>query len=422
MKKKLYSFIVLTLLFSASQTISQWTIVSSGGALAYNSISFYQSWGFAAGDLGLLKKTVDHGSTWTTLTLGASTKINDVHTYNHVIAYLCGVDGMIYKTINGGLNWSAQTTASAYRYYDLDFINSTTGMVVGDDGRAGFTTNGGTNWLQGQLNVTPGPKLDYKVCDMIDLNTWLVASADTQIVNGQFSYIHRTTNNGASYQNLYTMAGALLDDVSFIYLRVMTSTTIYAVSANGYFLRSINNGTTWTAVQLPTIPLAVDFANMSTGYYCGQNGVIRKTTNGGINWIEQTSPTTQALKTIFCRDTSNVFAAGTSGTIVRTQNGGNFVGINQIGHEVPVKYSLDQNYPNPFNPSTRISFNLPVSSFVNLTVYNILGKEVKVLVNGNINAGKYEATFDAAEMPGGVYFYKISSGEFSMTKKMILAK
>ncbi|MBN8583847.1 MAG: T9SS type A sorting domain-containing protein [Ignavibacteria bacterium] len=422
MKNLLYSFLVFALMIYTSNTASQWQIVSSGGAVAYNSISFYQSWGFAGGDLGLIKKTVDHGSTWTTLSLGATTKINDVYTYNNVIAYLCGVDGMIYKTPNGGLNWTAQTTAAAYRYYDLDFINSTTGMVVGDDGRAGFTTNGGTNWLQAQLNVSPGAKLDYKVCDMIDMNTWLVASADTQISNIQYSYLHRTTNNGASYQNVYTMVGGLTNDVSFMYLRVMTSTTIYAVSANGYFLRSINNGTTWTAIQLPTIPLAVDFANMSTGYYCGQNGVIRKTTNGGINWIEQTSPTTQALKTIFCKDTSNIYAAGNNGTIVRTQNGGNFVGVNPAGNEIPETFSLNQNYPNPFNPSTRISFDIPVASFVNLTVYNILGKDVKILVNENLNAGKFEAEFDAADLPGGIYFYRLNAGKYTETRKMILVK
>ena len=422
MKNKFYSLLILTLMFFTSHNYSQWLIVSSGGSVAYNSISFYQSWGFAGGDLGLLKKTVDHGSTWTTLTLGASTKINDVYTYNQNMVYLCGVDGMIYKTTNAGTNWITQTTAAAYRYYDLDFINSTTGMVVGDDGRVGFTANGGTNWIQAQLNVSPGAKLDYKVCDMIDINTWLVASADTQISNINYSYLHRTTNNGTSYQNVYTMVGGLTNDVSFMYLRVMSSTTIYAVSANGYFLRSINNGTTWTAIQLPTIPLAVDFANMSTGYYCGQNGVIRKTTNGGINWIEQTSPTTQALKTIYCRDTSNIYAAGNNGTIVRTQNGGNFVGLNPTGNEIPETFSLNQNYPNPFNPTTRISFDLPVSFFVNLTVYNLLGKEVKVLVNENLSAGKYEADFNASELPGGTYFYRLRAGDFTQTKKMILIK
>ncbi len=422
MKNKLYSILLLAMFFFSHQSYSQWYIVSSGGALGYNSVSFYQSWGFAGGDLGLLKKSVDYGSTWTTLSLGSSNKIYDVYTYNQLIVYLCGVNGMISKTSNGGLNWVTQTSPAAYYYYDLDFINSTTGMVVGDDGKAAFTANGGTNWIQTQLNVSPGTKLDYKVCDMIDVNTWLVASADTQISNINYSYLHRTTNNGTSYQNVYTMIGGLTNDVSFIYLRVMTSTTIYAVSANGYFLRSIDNGTTWTAVQLPTIPLAVNFANMSTGYYCGQSGVIRKTTNGGLNWIQQTSPTTEALKTVYCNDTNNVYAAGNNGIIVRTQNGGSFVGIEPVSNEIPGQFSLNQNYPNPFNPVTRISFDIPVQSFVKLTVYDILGNEISTLIKEDLSAGRYEAEFDATELPTGTYFYRLNAGNFSETKKMILIK
>lgn len=421
MKQRIFTLLILLGCFT-TLTHSQWFIVSSGGAVGYNSVSFYQSTGFAAGDLGLIKKSVDQGLTWTSLTLGASTKINDVYTYNQNTVYMCGVDAMIYKSTNAGTNWTAQTTAAAYRYYDMDFINSTTGMVVGDDGRAGFTANGGTNWIQAQLNVTPGAKLDYKVCDMIDVNSWVVASADTQISNIQYSYIHRTTNNGTSYQNLYTMIGGLTSDVSFIYIRVMSSTTIYAVTANGYFLRTIDNGVNWTAVQIPTIPVTVSFANMSTGYCGGINGVVRKTTNGGLNWIQQNSPTTATINSVFCTDTINAYAAGSSGTIIRTQNGGTFVGMQQINSEIPNAFGLSQNYPNPFNPSTKIRFNIASASFVKLSVFNVLGQEVKVLLNDYLSSGFYEADMDASSLPGGTYFYRLNAGEFSETRKMVLLK
>ncbi|HMT10724.1 MAG TPA: hypothetical protein PKA39_03775, partial [Ignavibacteria bacterium] len=103
MKIRSYLLLLFLVLFS-SQSFSQWYTVASGGALSYKSISFYQSWGFAAGDIGLLKKSVDHGTTWTTLSLGASTTINDVYTMSPNIAFLCGVNGMSYKTPNGGTN------------------------------------------------------------------------------------------------------------------------------------------------------------------------------------------------------------------------------------------------------------------------------------------------------------------------------
>jgi len=89
---------------------------------------------------------------------------------------------------------------------------------------------------------------------------------------------------------------------------------------------------------------------------------------------------------------------------------------------LPKEYTLEQNYPNPFNPSTTISFNLPYKSIVNLTVYDILGKEVETLINEEMNAGKYVKMWNAGKFASGVYFYKLSAGKFNVTKKMLLIK
>jgi hypothetical protein len=85
-------------------------------------------------------------------------------------------------------------------------------------------------------------------------------------------------------------------------------------------------------------------------------------------------------------------------------------------------YSLSANYPNPFNPATKIKYSIANSEIVNLSIYNILGQKVQTLVNEFKTAGKYEVTFNAASLPSGVFFYTITSGDFSSTKKMILLK
>lgn len=85
-------------------------------------------------------------------------------------------------------------------------------------------------------------------------------------------------------------------------------------------------------------------------------------------------------------------------------------------------YKLEQNYPNPFNPSTKISFNLPKAGFVNLSVYNVLGHLVEVLINKEMEAGAYEFNFNASKLKSGVYFYTINSGNFKRTKKMVLIR
>jgi len=88
----------------------------------------------------------------------------------------------------------------------------------------------------------------------------------------------------------------------------------------------------------------------------------------------------------------------------------------------PTTFSLSQNYPNPFNPSTVISYQLAVTSHINLKVYDILGRNVAVLVNEKLKPGTYEVTWDASNNPSGVYYYTLRAGEFSDTKKMVLVK
>ena len=90
--------------------------------------------------------------------------------------------------------------------------------------------------------------------------------------------------------------------------------------------------------------------------------------------------------------------------------------------EVPQEYNLYQNYPNPFNPATQIKFDLPNTAYTRITVYDIIGNELVNLVNENLQAGKYSVNWDAVNYPSGVYIYKITAGNYSATRKMMLVK
>ena len=89
---------------------------------------------------------------------------------------------------------------------------------------------------------------------------------------------------------------------------------------------------------------------------------------------------------------------------------------------LPTEFILSQNYPNPFNPSTTINYEIPKSSLVTLKVYDVLGREVATLVNEEKQAGRYNVTFNASKYSSGVYFYRITAGDFSQIKKMVLLK
>ena len=97
-------------------------------------------------------------------------------------------------------------------------------------------------------------------------------------------------------------------------------------------------------------------------------------------------------------------------------------GVHEIQTTVPIGYRLLQNYPNPFNPSTVISYELPASGYVTLKVFDILGRDIKTLVQVYQNKGAYSLTFDASTFPSGIYFYRISAGRYSDVKKMMLIK
>jgi hypothetical protein len=98
------------------------------------------------------------------------------------------------------------------------------------------------------------------------------------------------------------------------------------------------------------------------------------------------------------------------------------VGISSNTNEIPVKFKLYNNYPNPFNPVTKIKFDLPNTSNVKLFVYDVLGREISRILDGELKAGKYEADFDASNLPSGVYFYRLITDGYNDTKKMLLIK
>ena len=88
----------------------------------------------------------------------------------------------------------------------------------------------------------------------------------------------------------------------------------------------------------------------------------------------------------------------------------------------PDKFELNQNYPNPFNPTTQLSYDLKTDGNVKLTVFNLVGQSVRVLVDGYQTAGYYEVTFDANDLPAGIYLYKLQVGDYSSVKRMTLVK
>jgi hypothetical protein len=133
---------------------------------------------------------------------------------------------------------------------------------------------------------------------------------------------------------------------------------------------------------------------------------------------------------VFFTDANTGTAVGWYGTILRTTTGGTVWAEDRNSNDTPRHFSLRQNYPNPFNPGTTIAYSIPRPSFVTVTVYDLLGRVVATLVNGERTAGTYSTRWDANGISSGVYFYTLRAhpedgerdGAFVQTRKLILVR
>ncbi len=124
---------------------------------------------------------------------------------------------------------------------------------------------------------------------------------------------------------------------------------------------------------------------------------------------------------VFCNQNSSTLAGCVLDNVLYGDTS-MLVGITQINSEVPDKFQLSQNYPNPFNPVTNFGFRIADFGLVKLTVFDAIGREIEVLVNQQLQPGTYEAIWDASAYPSGVYYYRLESGSYAETKKMVLLK
>jgi hypothetical protein len=186
-----------------------------------------------------------------------------------------------------------------------------------------------------------------------------------------------------------------------------------------------DGGATWTKQSSGTTAslYGVSFTDPNTGTVVGPEGVILRTTNGGGTWTRQPNRAGSNLNDVHFTNATTGIAVGSGGTILHTTTGGMWVeDTKKKFSKAPTQLTLSQNYPNPFNPSTTIEYQIPRQSLVTLRIFDLLGREVVVLVNEIKQAGTHSVKWDASRLSSGVYFYTITAGSYRETKRMILMK
>ena len=377
-----------------------------------NDIFFLDSLnGWAVTPNGHILNTQNGGDNWS-IQKDSAGNLYTVQFLDSQNGYVLGnaLHGIIYKTTDGGSNWNlVHDFSPAGLFRDMSFVNKDTGWVCSIDvfdGGLFKTTDGGVTW-QRQLDETYKPEVVF----FLNKDTGWVSS------NVSTDRLFRTTNGGLNWSMQYGFNN--INDIVFL-----DGSNGYVSSGINY--RTTNGGFNWIPSETNVGGIKLSFGSDSVGWGGVNFNKISKTTNKGISWYYQSSPIFDNTS-VSASDNLKAWAGGFG--IVHTTNGGDtLTGINQTGNFIPSDFSLYQNYPNPFNPNTKINYELRVTGYVKLSVFDITGKVVKQLVNKKQSPGNYNIEFNGKGLTSGIYFYRIiitvekSKNVFSETKKMILTK
>jgi len=376
-------------------------------------IQFYNQntgWFSSSVNRDTIFKTSNGGLNWVGYLTVDTNRLSTLFFIDQNTGWAVGRRGKIVKTTTGGTSWFLQTSGVQSWLNDVKFIDAQTGFIVGsyDSSRVILkTTTGGVSWLSISSNGA-GRLFSVKML-----------SANIIYAAGDSGRILFTSNGGSSWNTQSTNVNTTLREIV-----MRSSSSGCAVGLNGVILTTTNNGTNWVNRSFDNINFySADFSSIDTGYIGGQYGRIYKTTNAGVNWFQQSTPvdTTKNIKSIFCISNQIAWASAKGDGLIYTTNGG-ITSITSISTEVPSEYTLFQNYPNPFNPNTKIRFSIPKTSFSKLTIYDVTGRVMAILVNEELNPGQYEVDWDASHRASGVYYYKLEAESYMETKKMVLLK
>jgi len=399
-----------------------WTLVASVASGFMDAIWMFDSnngivYGDPVGGNWEIYKTTDGGATWVAAPplaqSGSEAGWNNAMYVSGSNIYFGTNNTRIYYSSDSGNSWTPQTTTGQVNSYAVWFNTTSIGLMGGSTGGLDVTTNGGTTW---SAITSPGAVATAGITG-VGSYWWFAQQANPGVV-------YYSTNNGANWTTDYTAPSG-----QFYHI---------AKSRNGNWLLAVQSdgGISSSVITVPVELTSFSASTNNLGEVVLNWSTATETNNQGFE-IERRTETSEFRTIGFVDGYGTTTEPKNYSYLDRTaENGINYYRLKQVDFNGKFDYSdvvevdvtalltfnLDQNYPNPFNPSTSIKYSVPESGNIRLSVYNTVGEEVAVLVNGFSQAGSFEVTFDASNLSTGVYLYKLQSANSVQTKKMMLLK
>ncbi|MBE2219143.1 MAG: T9SS type A sorting domain-containing protein [Ignavibacteria bacterium] len=415
----------------------------------------------AVNDGGVWKST-NRGTNWINLNAGLTlTQFYRIATDPTNMSHIAGgtQDNGTQRTL-GTPNWTAAFGGDGGEVcFNIANPNLMLGETQNNDVRR--SPNGGASWQSATSGLTGsgawvGPLISHPTLEGVFYTarqqvfrtstggiSWTAISSGTggtirelaiSRSNPQIMYatsgpnIYKSTDQGVTFTNV--TVGLLNRTITGVYVHPDSSDVAvisYSGFGTGKIYKTTNGAASWTNINgnLPDSPVndvLIFYPGISTSiYYAATDVGVFFTSDYGTTWTELADglPNTVAMHLDY-HQASNKLRIGTHGRGVWETDAA--LGLVNYNNEVPASYSLQQNYPNPFNPVTTIKYDVIKNGLVKLSVFDVLGKELKSIINQVQPAGTYTVQFDASQLTSGVYFYKLETGGFVETKKMMLVK
>lgn len=357
--------------------------------------------------------STDNGAFWTEHIRNLPSSVSGISSFTETDSFLFEgnlTTGGIAKSSDGGRSW--RSSGSGLGSFSITrlavshpaggghklFAGTSSGLYTSTNNGASWS---GTDWGTGEvkaLHVRGGTVLAARLYEI-----W--RSSDYGVT---------WTKDSVGIPNLWTA-----NDITTI------SSRWYAAGIGGAsILTSTDDGVSWTNISGPIASPAGVLATCGDTLYATNSNFLHFTTDAGANWTMVPTTGIQgqfAVRAMMVRGGFIYVGMGTQGAWRRPVPIATSV-VEQPSAGIPLRMALEQNYPNPFNPTTTLSFSLPLPDRVSLAIYDVLGREVATIVDNALSAGSYEVPWDASGMTSGVYFYRLSSADQSITRKMLLIR
>ncbi len=367
-----------------------WTLINPPGIPGYLAAQHspfvidQKFFGFSTDNGGLIDLTTDGGTTWNTHYVGRSGFVSATIFQANKLSGIAAVNQSgLSKTTDGGISWTTISVPGIDGAF-LPFVYwiPPTNVVYASSSGGGIkrSTNWGTTWS----SMTSGTETDIRHMDFV--------------LNIGFIYGYAISGTGATLSLVDTMS-ALPVRMAYFNCTINENNvtlqwqTEFEINNSGFDIEKATENNQWVKI----------------GFIQGYGN---KSTPSNYSFVDK-----------------GVQKGNYSYRLKQVDYNGNYeyFSLNQdVDIQAPKSFFMFQNYPNPFNPVTSINFNLPYDSKVKLTVYDVAGRVVANLLDGDMKSGFYSKSFDGTSIPSGIYFYKIISsypgGNFSDTKKFILIK